>query len=690
MPREPNLQAITAPFNGLVTDMSPLTFPENAFTEGWDIVVDERGRLTRRLGFEYEENYSTNSITHTTSGQIRAFEWGAVSGDGAINFLVVQIDATIHFFLMPTDGTAVSANKKSFTIDLNVYKVSGATGVEGEDCVFASGNGVLLAAHPKCSPFYVEYDVSGDSITVTPIQIKIRDFEGLNDGLDIDERPSTLDDEHHYNLDNQGWGQNVIDDAATVRDAITEWDSLRTDFPSNADIWWLFKNADDEFDPGTGTASSASPEKQGLGNTPAPKGHFLLNPFYEDRTDVSGIGAFTVVSTMQRPSTVAFYAGRAFYSGVADTGWNNNIYYSQTIINDDEYGKCYQRNDPTSEHLSDLLDTDGGVVKISEAGTILHLHPIGPFLLVFATNGIWSISGPDQNNFKATDFSISKVTDESIISTHSIVSVGGIPYWWNNSGIFKIDLESTLLSLSVTRISQQRISVFFNDIPASEIQYVSGAYNPRTNILTWLYRSTSTTTTSQHHIYDKALNLNLITNAFYPWTISQPTNGPQVNGVFTTNKVQTATAYTYFLTLIPVSGSTYNLTFSRVYDTDYLDWTTFDSTGTDYSSYCVTGYGIAGGAFLDFASNYVVFVSETETNASCIVRGVWSYANSPDSGKYTVGQQIYPGNSNVDYQEVRLKIRGEGRALQLRFESETGKPFTVVGFVVFLTRNQGP
>jgi hypothetical protein len=33
----------------------------------------------------------------------------------------------------------------------------------------------------------------------------MRDFDGVNDGLAIDQEPSTLSKEHHYNLMNQGW-----------------------------------------------------------------------------------------------------------------------------------------------------------------------------------------------------------------------------------------------------------------------------------------------------------------------------------------------------------------------------------------------------------------------------------------------------------------------------------------------------
>jgi len=50
-----------------------------------------------------------------------------------------------------------------------------------------------------------------------------------------------------------------------------------------------------------------------------------------------------------------------FFSGL-DSGKNGGkIYFSRLSSRISDASNCYQNNDPTSETLSDLLDTDGGV-----------------------------------------------------------------------------------------------------------------------------------------------------------------------------------------------------------------------------------------------------------------------------------------------------------------------------------------
>src|SRR5258708_983802 len=178
---------------------------------------------------------------------------------------------------------------------------------------------------------------------------------------------------------------------------ITKWFGVLDNYPSNSDIWWLYKNTSQVFDPAT---TFANVQQQ---VTAAPKGSFVFNPFIQDRSTVSNIANLTTVSTKLRPLTGSFFQGRVFYAGVNDSfqasgdepfyTWSENIYFSQIITSTKSFGKCYQENDPTSQTLFDLLPSDGGQIVIPGCGAIYKLFPLRFCVLVFAANVIWFIPG---------------------------------------------------------------------------------------------------------------------------------------------------------------------------------------------------------------------------------------------------------------------------------------------------------
>lgn len=249
---------------------------------------------------------------------------------------------------------------------------------------------------------------SEQQVAATPITIQVRDFEGVEDGYEIETRPSSLTGLHEYNLRNQGW---PLEAECTQRPGESgpenNWSGHPTYgkypvyftfneegfYPSNADQFTLGRDGNvtqpfrvDQF-------SVPALRKNVFGNTQAPKGHFIYNAFNIDRSNgktvISSVPASANRTTNERPDAVAFYAGRVFYSGVNDLEYNDKVYFSQILESMNFVGKCYQEADPTSEHITDLVDTDGGVIKITGAKQIVLLREVGESLIVGATNGIW-------------------------------------------------------------------------------------------------------------------------------------------------------------------------------------------------------------------------------------------------------------------------------------------------------------
>ena len=195
---------------GMITEATGLGFPENAVIDAENTEFVKIGQAIRRKGIDFEEGAVTFgeawSADGSPHGAIREFIWQSVALSGGFTFLVVQSGTYVGFFEMSTSG-ALSSAALPGTINLVDYKTPQATveQVRTNYCSFSSGAGSLYICHPNCDPVSLKYDEVLGRFEASRIKIYVRDFEGLEDGLGVDERPRTLSKEHNYNLKNQGW-----------------------------------------------------------------------------------------------------------------------------------------------------------------------------------------------------------------------------------------------------------------------------------------------------------------------------------------------------------------------------------------------------------------------------------------------------------------------------------------------------
>lgn len=705
---------------GLITEASSLNFPENACTETWNCHFSNTGIVSRRLGFDYEGNYETDSLTRDDS-IISEYVWRGVNGSGTLAFVVVQVGSTLYFYEEDPSGP-LSPGMKSYTIALTSHQPAGAPSPKSLPCQFATAKGLLFVSHPYCNPMYIEYVPGTPTVTATDITVKIRDFEGLPSTAtypDFKSRPTStyaaLDDFDDYNLLNRGWGESVINTGGTGT-AISYWDTATTTMPALNEYWWYYLNSAEKLD-------STLFDTEGAPNTKVNGGHYILNAFLQERDTVSGITGLSnddVTSSYYRPKCISFYAGRVFYAGVDYQGFNTKIYYSQVVQDNTQIGLCYQLNDPTARTNRDLIASDGGVIVIPDIASIVKLFVYGNQLLVFCTNGIWSISGSADagGGFSATDYSVKKVSSVGALSGFSFVDVDGSPLWWNNEGIWSISSNQTGQD-QVQSLTRDTIQTFFDQIPNENKFYVKGAYDRNSQTVQWIFKSDSASSDVDNYMnYNRVLNLNLKKGAFFPWSVDE-TSGVRLNGIinsigvssiteqeivtssgssvldpsgeevtsFASVEEQRASLFKY-LTSKNTSGTSYDFTWAISTDINFVDWNTPTlDAGVSYNSYLVSGYNITGQAQRFMQTNYITAYLTNYPDSSCLFKNYWDFASTSDSPRVSAPQQIYRSKLLVDVQQARIKVKGKGRVVQFSFNSESGKPFYLHGWSTYITQN---
>ena len=745
---------------GLITEASPLTFPENASVDEDNCVLYRKGNRSRRNGIDFETDYQASSynvvVADIADYAFYEYEWNNINNTSNISFLVHQVGLTLYFYDQGVDP--LSSAEKGFTVNLSSYLAPGASSVTAKATMVSmtSGKGYLFVASEYLDPIIVSYNEDADSITVSRIYVLIRDLQGLDDGLANDEEPTTLSSAHNYNLLNQGWTQSEGSAATVTRQyfghygvfgsnstasyqaleqtVITKYFGFVGRYPGNNKQWWVGKSTDQIFDPNVLNRSF-------WGTTLAPKGHFIVNTFYIDRSAMSGVSGIAVESTTERPLDISFFSGRVWYLA------KDVVYFSQLLDKKgSNAGFCYQDQDPTAETLNELVASDGGVIPIPELGRGVRLVPMGQGLLVFGTKGVWFISGTSAG-FSATELSVAKVSSVGTDAPKSVVVVEDKIFWMSKTGIQGLTQKSGTFgpvfgNFDQANVSLQTIQTFYIDNVPDEVRMdVKVVYDKVNNIVQWLFRTSDIT---HKNFYNRVLNFDLALQAFYPWTISDDI-GCYITGAFSsTNFINTDTAeivtdggvtvtdsgvnvtntttevsilptFIKFICVYPVSTN-YKATFALFNNTNFADWQKFDLVGLAYNSYVDAGYEILESPTQRKQTPYVwCFFRRTEdqylldgtdyeldNQSSCMFRTKWDWASSSVSNKWSREVEAYrlkriipvdPNDLTFDtgfpIVITKNKVRGSGRALTFRFScDDIGKNFDLLGWAVDYNVNQ--
>jgi len=730
---------------GLNTEAGYLTFPPHQWQEGENVIPQINGELHLRTAVNYEEDFQLSAqLDSTTTKEEHAYgvhEWNNVGGRGGLNYIVVQRGRFLHFYSNVANATSTTELASTYIIDLNAFKTTNypyPIGTQAVQC--ASANGKLLVVSPATEPFIVEDETGATDFVETQLTLRFRDFEGdssdLNVGTDVDVNPTTLSSAHKYNLFNQGWRGVHIDSYFTNQ----------SNYPSNAQQWFVGKDTDDNFSP-------ALLVKQEFGKSRAPQGHFILDLFYRDRTGVSGVPGIAVEDEFYRPSTVEFFAGRAWYAGISNsTKIGSWVVFSQTGLSTDKFANCYQDADPTSEQQSDLVDSDGGVIPIHGCGTILKLVALNRAILVIADNGVWAISGPENSGFSATSYEVTQVTSVGCAGAGTVVRVEDTVVYWSKEGIFQIVTGQYGL-FAAKSLSDKFINTFYNDIDPIAKEHAVARYHAQDKKLYFIYQNDpNDDTVTDRFLKDRILVLDTRLGAFYNHSIMPlASNSPYVlDAIVTKGRSNVDATYTVvdesgnvvinevgdtlieifddaaagantklkFLTLVP-TGSNYTVTFSEFEDgldqtAKFKEWYAKDSAGIGYTGHILTGFdiGVQQGGDRKLQSNHiVVLMKRTETgvdvdenpiNASSVKMTTrWHFSDNAVSNKWSTTRELYkhrrvftpPSFPWTGFEDgfpvvvVRHKMRGRGNAFQIKFETTAGKDFQVIGWSIPVLSN---
>ena len=268
---------------GLNTDAGPLTFPDNTSISEENFVLNVDGSRNRRLGMDYEDNYVevSTGITYdsVTAQGHTTFTWHNAGYDTDNTLLVVQFGNEIKFFNL--NNLIISSE----VIDTYTF----AADTEYRKFSYAVVDSILTVAVGESTITSFEYDSALNTISSSTSTLKIRDLFGvsvtiggsdLQDGNNISERPSTINDSHKYNLRNQSWAEpRRASNTETSLDPISHFFSTASVYPANSDSVnkALYPDANDADNRVIDRFFADDLKTNRYGSSHAPVGHYIID-----------------------------------------------------------------------------------------------------------------------------------------------------------------------------------------------------------------------------------------------------------------------------------------------------------------------------------------------------------------------------------------------------------------------------
>lgn len=670
---------------GLHTESTPLAYPENTAKELTNFTINRDGSISIREGLSFVRNNAAE-LTNVTVGAADVVR----STDGSK--LCIRSPLTGWLYVTAADSTA------------------GATMTKITGDVVVSAPVAVLGGFAWCyndSVYY--YDISSGSTDT--VRLRTRDVWGVDDGLGITERPSTLTELHEYNLYNQGWQHKFLIPGPTTSSiastkVFTAWGNSSDNggagpfyFASNSDLYSLCLNILNEFE-------AVNARRYNQNNTEAGKGRFIIDMFdrgasrkTEALAYTENSRTFTTLPTDQSivqayNTKMAIFSGRAFYwfdgasNGPDDRSprINTYIWYSNLITNPDDLGKCYQKNDPTDTEQSDLLPTDGGFLEIPDLDRVVSMVPLVTGLLIVTESKVYYITGPD-GVFRADDYSIElvgRIPMGQLSSTrtyrpHTVTSIGSAAAIACSGGLY-FAAPNQYGKMQLENKSNSRIRRFWDTFfgPTTSLHFV-----PTKQLL---YISGLGTGGNRELVYDLELDSfysyeypNVTLLGYMPYDNDQFYRIADSNSgfdVLTTSNARTDRS--------PNGGST---AFEGKVSIGAM---TFGSGALKKNlPYLISYFKRTEDGFTDTGGGNL-----TPTNpSSCKMRAKWNFADTTAGNKITTATEIYryprvymPANVSdpFDFGEevIRTKTRvsGVGYALELEFTTTPNHYLTMYGW----------
>lgn len=361
-------------------------------------------------------------------------------------------------------------------------------------------------------------------------------------------------------------------------------------------------------------------------------------------------------------STNASYAGRIWWAGSRESVNSSKLYYSQTL---DEFGKagaCHSEADPTSRKTSEVIDSDGGVISINDIGAVQKLFPFGNSLVVFATNGIWQVSGRD-GIFTATDYFQSKIGNHVLVGNEAVCEIGGAVFFWATSGLFVLSSEGNQVVLK--SISDGVCSKLLNSISTANKRNAQTAYDKTNKIIYVVYGD------------NDVLCVDFRLGAVYKLHTDSDI---LFKAVCLHEFVADQNERIKFFSIRNIDGS------------DRYVWTSFASTGyTDVTStdpvevecYATTAF-VAGDGVRRKNAQYAHILMDNIEDTSTDVRIKLNYTTDEAASKWSSWQGAF-GSADPDTAIAKRKVRlpGMGHSFAIEFYSK-GKPSSLVGWAIEL------